>query len=132
MMVLPGIIGKFLAYIPITVFSSLLATLFLSLSTNSSVFVKLAKNQSWYIKSPLAEMHMTPEEITLLTEDRTGKKERPASSETRREKIIEHMEDWYEKTLKWWMETSGKRRFLIWAPIIATIISFVVFAPRLV
>lgn len=70
MMVLPGIIGKFLAYIPITVFSSLLATLFLALSTNSSVFVKLAKNQPWYIRSPLAEMHMTPEEIALLAEDR--------------------------------------------------------------
>lgn len=77
-------------------------------------------------------MHMTPEEVALLAEDRAGKQERPAESETRREKVIEHMENWYEKTLKWWMDTQGRRKTLIWAPIIATIISFFVFSPRLI
>ena len=96
MMVLPGIIGKFLSYIPITVFSSLLATLFLALSTNSSLFVRLAKNQSWYIKSPLVELHMTPEEVALLAEERIGKQERPPESETYRERLLERLENWYE------------------------------------
>lgn len=114
MMVLPGVIGKFLSYIPITVFSTLIATLFLALSTNSSLFMKLARNNKWYIKSPLVELHMTPEEVQLLAEERQGKTERPAESETYREKLIEGIEDWYERNLKWWMETNFRRRSLIW------------------
>ncbi len=114
MMVLPGVIGKFLSYIPITVFSTLIATLFLALSTNSSLFMKLARNNKWYIKSPLVELHMTPEEIQLLAEERQGKTERPPESETYREKLIEGIEDWYERNLKWWMETNFRRRSLIW------------------
>lgn len=70
MMVLPGIIGKFLSYIPITVFSTLLATLFLALSTNSSLFVRITKNTKWFIKSPFVEFHMSPEERALLAEER--------------------------------------------------------------
>ena len=70
MMLLPGIIGKFLAYIPITVFSSLLATLFLSMTTNSSVFIKLAKPGKTYVKQPLVEAHLPADELSLLEEER--------------------------------------------------------------
>jgi len=114
MMVLPGIIGKFLSYIPITVFSTLLATLFLALSTNSSLFVRIAKNQKWYIKSPFVELHMTPDERALLAEERKGKEQRPPESQTYRELLLERIEEWYEGTLKWWMDTLFRRRMLIW------------------
>lgn len=70
MMLLPGIVGKFLAYIPITVFSSLLATLFLSMTTNSSVFIKLAKPGTTYVKQPLVEAHLPADELLLLEEER--------------------------------------------------------------
>lgn len=70
MMLLPGIVGKFLAYIPITVFSSLLATLFLSMTTNSSVFIKLAKPGTTYVRQPLVEAHLPPDELLLLEEER--------------------------------------------------------------
>jgi multidrug efflux pump subunit AcrB len=70
MMLLPGIIGKFLAYIPITVFASLLATLFLSMTTNSSVFIKLAKPGKTYVRQPLVEAHLSPDELLLLEEER--------------------------------------------------------------
>lgn len=132
MMVLPGIIGKFLSYIPITVFSTLLATLFLALSTNSSLFIRIAKNQKWYIKSPFVEHHMTPDERTLLAEERKGKEQRPPESQTYRELLLEWIENWYEGTLKWWMDTMFRRRMLIWWPVVLTILSFVFLAPRLI
>lgn len=74
---------------------------------------------------------MTPEELQLLNEERQGKTERPAESETFREKIIEGIEDWYEKNLKWWMEKNGRRRLLIWGPVILTVLSFVFLVPRI-
>ncbi len=131
MMLLPGIIGKFLAYIPITVFSSLLATLFLSLTTNSSLFTKLAKTLQTYIRQPLVENHITDEERTLLDHERSTKQERPAESETRREKLLERTEKWYENTLTWWMETKKRRRILILGPLVLTIASFIFLSPRL-
>lgn len=131
MMVLPGIIGKFLSYIPITVFSTLLATLFLALSTNSSLFVRITKNSKWYIRSPFVELHMSPEELALLAEERIWKEERPSESQTYRERLLERMEEWYEGTLKWWMDTMFRRRLLIWGPVILTILSFIFLAPRL-
>lgn len=114
MMLLPGIIGKFLAYIPITVFSSLLATLFLSMTTNSSVFIKLAKPGTTYVKQPLVEAHLPADELLLLEEERKGKIERPPESESRREKLIEYVEAWYESTLQWWLETKKRRQLAIW------------------
>jgi len=92
----------------------LLATLFLALSTNSSLFIRIAKNQKWYIKSPFVELHMTPEERLLLVEERKGKEQRPIESQTYRELLLERMEEWYEGTLKWWMDTLFRRRVLIW------------------
>lgn len=132
MMVLPGIIGKFLSYIPITVFSTLLATLFLALSTNSSLFVRITKNTKWFIKSPFVELHMSPEERALLAEERKGKEERPPESQTQRELFLERMEEWYEGTLKWSMDTLARRRMLIWGPVILTVLSFIFLAPRLI
>jgi multidrug efflux pump subunit AcrB len=132
MMLLPGIIGKFLAYIPLTVFSSLLATLFLSMTTNSSVFIKLAKPGTTYVKQPLVEAHLPPDEVLLLEEERKGKQERPAESESRREKLIEGVEAWYEKTLKWWLETKKRRLLVIWWPVLLTILTFIFLSPRLV
>lgn len=41
------------------------------------------------------------------------------------------MEEWYEGTLKWWMDTMFRRRILIWGPVILTILSFIFLTPRL-
>ena len=43
LLVLPGITGKFLSYIPITIFTTLLGSLFLALTVNSALFVAFNK-----------------------------------------------------------------------------------------
>jgi len=50
MLALPGITGKFLAYIPITIFITLAASLFLASSINNAIFWKLNNNQKYYFK----------------------------------------------------------------------------------
>lgn len=132
MMLLPGIVGKFLAYIPITVFSSLLATLFLSLTTNSSLLVRLSRDGISYVRQPLVEKHLTEDETVLLQEERQWKIERAPESESKREKLIEKAEDWYEKNLTWWMATRKRRLLTIWWPVILMILSFIFLSPRLV
>ncbi|MBP7008035.1 hypothetical protein KBB05_04980 [Patescibacteria group bacterium] len=39
-----------MAYIPITIFATLAASLFLALSINNALFWKINKNQKWYYK----------------------------------------------------------------------------------
>ena len=70
MMVLPGVTGKFLAYIPITVFITLIAALFISLTINSAVFYKLSKNKKWYVREESNEQFMTPDDRKILARER--------------------------------------------------------------
>ena len=72
MMMLPGILGKFLAYIPITVFTTLIAALFLALTVNTTLFYKLSRDKKTYVKRSEDEKHL-PEDDVLLAHDRQGK-----------------------------------------------------------
>lgn len=62
LLVLPGVTGKFLAYIPLTIFSTLLASLILSLTTNGAIFTRLNKPLPYYY----AESHDEDEEETAM------------------------------------------------------------------
>ena len=70
MIFLPGVIGKFLAYIPITVFLTLLAALVLSLTISSAIFVKLIKQKGYYIKEEELEKNLSDSDLELLAEER--------------------------------------------------------------
>ena len=71
MLVLPGIMGKFLSYIPITIFTTLLASLFLSLTVNNALFAKLNKKRSYYYEEDEStEMILSEDDKTLLEEER--------------------------------------------------------------
>ena len=67
MLVLPGIMGKFLSYIPITIFTTLLASLFLSLTVNNALFAKLNKKRSYYYEEDEStEMILSEDDKTLV------------------------------------------------------------------
>ncbi len=48
LLVLPGVTGKFLAYIPLTIFSTLLASLILALTTNGAIFTRFPLKIFWF------------------------------------------------------------------------------------
>lgn len=71
MLVLPGIMGKFLSYIPITIFTTLLASLFLSLTVNNALFAKLNKRWTYYYEEDEStEMILSENDKALLDEER--------------------------------------------------------------
>jgi multidrug efflux pump subunit AcrB len=70
MIFLPGILGKFLAYIPITVFLTLFAALVLSLTLATALFYKLAKKKQSYHTDTKFESTLSQEEQKFLTQER--------------------------------------------------------------
>jgi multidrug efflux pump subunit AcrB len=90
-MFLPGVMGKFLGYIPTTVFSTLVAALFLSLTISSTLFIKLVKNGKTYHKEEKLEETFSQEQKDFLEYQRRGKTEVHHDKMTKREKILSNM-----------------------------------------
>jgi len=92
---LPGVIGKFLAYIPITIFTTLVAALFISLTINSALYYKFSKKGKTYEKRKDENDYLTSEEITLLSYEREGKIEKNTETLSRREKFLDTLSQKY-------------------------------------
>jgi len=131
MMLLPGVMWKFLAYIPITVFITLLAWLFLSLTLNSPIFMLLNKNKKYFIHSWVSDAIKTKEEIELLKEERVWKEERNSNSGWFRYMIFWWLENFYYHSLQKNITKSWFRKSVILTPFILLILSFVFIAPKL-
>lgn len=131
MMLLPWVIWKFLAYIPITVFITLLAWLFLSLTLNSPIFMLLSKDKKYFIKSDTSEQLISEEEKELLIEHREWKVEKSSSTWGIRYKFFWAIEWTYYKILSKNISKPFFRFLIIFVPLILLIISFVTISPKL-
>lgn len=128
MLMLPGIMGKFLAYIPITIFSTLLAALFIWLTINSALYFKIAKKKETFQNDEEQVQYMDKEDLVLLEDDRIGKKEEKDEALSFREKMLAKINDWYFEKITW-VTADVKRRF--WAvmiPLIWLLLSFVLLS----
>ncbi len=65
--------GKFLAYIPITIFGVLATGLVLALTVNSALYLLVVKNRKEYVDDPHAIEYADDDEKELLTLERIGK-----------------------------------------------------------
>lgn len=130
MLTLPGIMGKFLAYIPITIFITLLWSLFIALTINSALFFKLSKPKAVY--ENIWELEFLPkEELALLEVERHWKNLDEQRGASWRERILDKITLWYETKLRMVMESSRSRALAIIVPLIALILSFIFISPRL-
>jgi len=132
MLTLPGIMGKFLAYIPITIFVTLLWSLFIALTINSALFFKLSKPKKEY--ENIWEIDYLPlEEKVLLEKERQGKilYQQNEKKSSWRERMLDNMASWYESKLRLIMENSRSRVIAFLAPLVALILSFIFISPRL-
>lgn len=130
MMVLPWVLGKFLAYIPITIFSTLLAILFLALTLNSALYYKLSKKEKTYIPNPSAEQFIPEVERTILAAEREGKTVQ-ITKVGRRQQFLDRISDWYEHFLQKFVNKSVSRRLSIFLPLLGVVVSFVFLAPKI-
>jgi len=131
MMVLPGILGKFLAYIPITVFITLLAALFISLTVNSAFFYKLSKPKKRYVREETAEKFLTPTDLEILTLERQGKEQRDHESKSLRQRSLDKLSRWYESVLRKFLGSKKSRIWSVVIPFLALIATFVLLSPKI-
>lgn len=124
MMVLPGILGKFLAYIPITIFGVLASGLVLALTVNSALYIAFVKGRKQYVHDETILEYANPDEQTLLAHERIGKTEVSEESAPLRLRVIHRVTNWYKKTLRRFLVSTTIRRASILSLVALFILSF--------
>lgn len=130
MMLLPGILGKFLAYIPITIFWVLASWLVLALTVNSALYLLFVKRGTTYVESDTTLEYATQDERELLELEREWKTKIEDSSASLRTRIIHDSINWYKKTLRSFLENTFLRRLTIFLPFAFFIFSLFFIAPK--
>lgn len=131
MMFLPWVIWKFLSYIPITVFATLLASLILSLTISSVLFLVFTKNKKEYHLNLTVEKNMRLSDKELLDNDRINKKARDNNTKSLREKSLDLLWIVYEKSLKVVLLSRKFKYIFVFAPIFLLILSFIFLSPKI-
>ena len=131
MMTLPGILGKFLAYIPITIFGVLATGLILALTVNSALYLLFVRRKNDYIDNHHAIEYATEEEKELLLLERVGKSRIGDGHIPLRIRIIQSITEWYKDVLRNFLEHTYLRRISIFIPVLLLILSFIFLAPRI-
>ena len=128
---LPWIMGKFLSFIPITVFVTLVAALFLSLTLASAMFVILMKSKNTYHLEKKIEKNMIKEDSELLKKDREFKTEKSLEKLSFREQFLNKLWKYYEKTLlKVFSKSIYKISFVV-VPFVLLVFSFIFLSPKI-
>jgi len=131
MIFLPWVIGKFLAYIPITVFSTLLAALVLSLTIAWALYLKLAPKSRRYQQIDAWENTLTDEEKDFLAQEREWKELVTEESFTLREKFLHFLWKYYTVLLYKFLSSRKSRVLAVTIPFILLVLSFVFISPRI-
>lgn len=130
MMFLPGILGKFLAYIPITIFGVLASGLILALTINSALYLLFVRRSTTYVESDTTLEYATPEERELLELERIWKTKTEEHSAPLRTRIIHNSINWYKKVLRNFLEHTWIRRLAIFLPFVFFVFSLFFIAPK--
>ena len=131
MIFLPWVLGKFLAYIPITVFITLLAALILSLTLATALFYKFSKKKQIFHRDDKFEESLSGEEKKFLQEERQGKNEIDEAKGTLRDRFLEFLWAGYYKLLSRFLRSRITRLLSILIPFILLILSFVFLSPKI-
>lgn len=129
LMFLPGIMWKFLSYIPTTVFSTLSAALILSLTVSAALFLKLSKSSKVFSNDTELEEHMDEDEKKLLELDRKWKVVVNKETITLRQRFLEKLSNNYSKILRKFLSSRKSRLTAIFIPLLLLIVTFVTLSP---
>lgn len=131
MLSLPWVLWKFLSYIPVTVFSTLLAWLIIALTISSAVYMMLASEKNTFHRDEEVEKSLTEEEKIFLESEREWKTEVQAEKLTTKQKFLQKMWKKYFSYLENTLKSKSKKRIIIISPIILTILSFIFLSPQI-
>ena len=130
MMTLPGILGKFLSFIPVTIFWVLATGLILTLTVNSALYLLFVRKWKSYVDNPHAIEYASDEDKELLILEREGKIRIGESATPLRIRVIHGVTEWYKRILRTFLEHTYMRRLSIFLPVVFLIFGFIVLAPR--
>lgn len=134
MLVLPGIVGKFLSFIPITLFATLLWSLLLSLTVNGALFARFNKKLDYYYNDDEHDESlaiMSQEEKEILYNEREWKKSISLDKAPWLEQKIDKLRDYYVWILRFGLKHTFWRRFIIIVPIALVVLSLIILAPSI-
>jgi hydrophobic/amphiphilic exporter-1 (mainly G- bacteria), HAE1 family len=134
MLVLPGIVGKFLSFIPITLFATLLASLFLALTVNGALFARFNKKLDYYYNDDEHDeslLIMSDEEKEILYHEREWKKSIALNDAPWLEKKIDELREYYVSILRFILQHSFWRKVTILAPIGLVFLTLILLAPSI-
>lgn len=131
LMTLPGILGKFLAYIPITIFWVLATGLILAITVNSALYLIFVRKKSSYINNIHALEYATDEEKILLNVEREGKSQINEEKAPFRTRIIHIFIEKYKELLTYFLKNTFLRRLSIFMPV-AFFIFWIIFLTPIV
>ena len=130
-MSLPGIMGRFLAFIPVTIFGVLFFGLLFALTINGALYKAMVKPRKTFIENPTALEFASPEEKELLILEREGKREVQETSTSFRSRIISGMTRKYKNLMNDLLPKKSFRMLSIFLPIIFFFFGFKVLAPNI-
>ena len=128
---LPGITWKFLSYIPITIFITLLAALFLSLTLASALFATFQRKPKFFHKEEKVEKNMDKQDLELLENQREWKIEKSFEKLSIREKFLLSLWNFYEKVLLKVFSRLSFKLLFVFVPFILLIMSFIFLSPKI-
>jgi len=131
LLTLPGIMGKFLAYIPITIFATLIAALLISLTINSALYYKLSSKRKKYYENWVQQDYLDEVDKTLLNYDRIWLEEKPVHKKSLREKMLDNISRSYSNLLEKIMKSRKSRLAAIIVPFLLFFVSMFVLAPTI-
>ncbi|MCR5412108.1 MAG: efflux RND transporter permease subunit [Patescibacteria group bacterium] len=136
LMSLPGMMGKAISYIPITIFITLLASLFISLTVTPAIFFKMNKDKNTYQKDEESESLMDETAKVILDADRqekteVTKKEEKSESSSYRDKILDKLVDRYDKKIRKVVENKKSRALRVILPIVILVFTLLFVSTNL-
>lgn len=146
MIFLPGVTGKFLAYIPTTIFATLVASLFLALTINAAIFAKVisplkqkvldsdtgdVKRVNAYQDIDSDDALMTEDDKALLKSDREWKVLIVSGDESWRDKMLNVLSNSYWSALQSIISSRVRRLIWIISPLGVLILTFIFLSPQI-
>lgn len=117
-MSLPGIMGRFLAFIPVTIFGVLFFGLVFSLTINGALYKALIRPKKTYVEDATTLEYATDEQKELLLLEREGKKLIQNHDTSLRAKIVSGLTEKYKNFMNINLRKKNFRRFAIVLPVV--------------
>ncbi len=122
--VLPGVMGKFLSNIPITIFITLIAALAISLTINPAVYYLVTKRKKTY-HTDIDEQFLSEEEKVVLAHEREGKEPSSDNHHNRRHQRFIRVGRRYQTMMKRILSRSIRhKRAIFFTPLLLLVGSF--------